>query len=184
MHLRELATGVELHSQEDFMFRKTFLATIICGLVAILAQPMSLAAATPSLAGSWQITLTPTSAPIPIAISGLATFTAEGSMVETDTSEVVPGVSSTGAPTYGTPGHGIWQVLPDLTGLYVQYISLVASADGSLYARNITTMTVTLNATGSQFSGSYTTAEASVSGVTTTTSGTVKGQLIPHPALP
>jgi hypothetical protein len=184
MHLRELATGVELHSQEDFMFGKTFLATIICGLVAILAQPMSVAAAAPSLAGSWQITLTPTAAPIPTVISGLATFTTEGSMVETDTSEAVPGLSSTGAPTYGTPGHGIWQALPDWTGLYVQYISLVASADGSLYARNITTMTVTLNATGSQFSGSYTTAQASVSGVTTTTSGTIKGQLIPHPTLP
>jgi hypothetical protein len=45
-------------------------------------------------------------------------------------------------------------------------------------------MTVTLNSTGSQFSGSYTTAQASVSGVTTTTSGTIKGQLIPHPTLP
>jgi hypothetical protein len=183
MHLSPPATGVELHSQEDFMFGKTFLATIICGLVAILAQPMPVAAAAPSLAGSWQITLTPTAAPLPTAISGLATFTSEGSMVETDTSEVVPSLS-TGAPTYGTPGHGIWQALPDWTGLYVQYISLVASADGSLYARNITTMTVTLNSTGSQFSGGYTTSQATVSGQTTTTSGTIKGQLIPHPALP
>jgi hypothetical protein len=184
MHIRPPATGVELHSQEDFMFGKTFFASIICGLVAILAQPMSVAAAAPSLAGSWQVTLTPTAAPIPTVISGLATFTSDGSVVETDTSEVVPGVASTGASTYGTPGHGIWQALPDWVGLYVQYISLVASADGSLYARNITTMTVTLNSTGNQFSGSYTTAQALVSGQTTTTSGTIKGQLIPHPALP
>jgi hypothetical protein len=41
-----------------------------------------------------------------------------------------------------------------------------------------------LNLTGTQFNGSYTTSEASVTGTTTTTSGTVKGQLIPHPALP
>jgi hypothetical protein len=184
MHIGPPSSGVELHSQEDFMFGKTFLATIICGLIAILAQPMSMAAATPSLAGSWQITLTPTAGPVPIAISGLATFTAEGSMVETDTSEVVPAVASTGALTYGTPGHGIWQVLPAFTGLYVQYISLVASADGSLYARNITTMTVTVNSAGTQFNGSYTTSQASVTGTTTTTSGTVKGQLIPHPTLP
>jgi len=166
------------------MFGKTFLATIICGLITILAQPLSMAAATPSLAGSWQITLTPAAAPVPIAISGLATFTSDGSTIETDTSEVVPGLASTGALIYGTPGHGIWQVLPAFTGLYVQYISLVASADGSLYARNVTTMTVTVNSAGTQFSGNYTTSEAFVSGQTTTTSGTVKGQLIPHPALP
>jgi hypothetical protein len=47
-------------------------------------KPCSSGSSDPSLAGSWQISLTPTSAPIPIAISGLATFTAEGSMVETD----------------------------------------------------------------------------------------------------
>jgi hypothetical protein len=96
------------------MFRKTFLASIICGLIAILTQPTSAAAATPSLAGSWQITLTPiTVSPTPAAqIAGLATFTTDGSVIETDTSEVVPGVSSTssGSATYGTPGHGIWRV--------------------------------------------------------------------------
>ena len=146
---------------------------------------MSMAAATPSLAGSWQITLTPTAPPVPTApISGLATFTSDGSVIETDTSEVVPGVGSTGAATYGTPGHGIWQVTPALTNLYAQYYSLAANPDGSLASKNITGMVVTLNSDGTAFSGRYTTTQASASGQTTTTSGTIKGQLIPHPALP
>jgi hypothetical protein len=170
------------------MFRKTFLTSIICGLIAILTQPTSAAAATPSLAGSWQITLTPiTVSPTPAAqIAGLATFTTDGSVIETDTSEVVPGVSSTssGSATYGTPGHGIWQVSPAITNLIVEYISLVANSDGSVEARNLTTMIVALTSTGTGFAGTYTTTTASSSGQSKTTSGMVKGQLIPHPALP
>lgn len=167
------------------MFGKTFLASIICGLIVILAQPMSVAAATPSLTGSWQITLTPTTPPIPTApILGLATFTSDGSVIETDTAEVVPGLASTGAATYGTAGHGIWQVSPALTSLYVQFISLVANANGSLDAKNLTTLIVTLNSTGNTFSGTFTNSQAFVTGQTKNTTGTVTGQLIPHPALP
>jgi hypothetical protein len=129
--------------------------------------------------------LTPTTPPIPTApISGLATFTSDGSVVETDTSEVVPGLTLVGGFTYGTPGHGIWQVLPTLTNLYVQYFSLTATADGSLYSKTITTMTVGLNATGNQFSGTYTATHSTTTGVTTTSTGKVSGQLIPHPLFP
>lgn len=168
------------------MFGKTFLASIVCGLMAILSQPIFLAAATPSLAGSWQITLTPGTPPTPTAATfGLATFTSDGSVIETDTSEVVPSLgSTTGAATYGTPGHGIWQVLPSLSSLYVQYISLAVNPDGSLSAKNLTTLIVTVNSSANQFTGSYTTTQTSVSGQTKTTSGTAAGQLIPHPLFP
>jgi hypothetical protein len=168
------------------MFVKTFLATTVCGLIAMLTQPMSMAATAPSLAGSWQFSLTPTTTSTPGPISGLATFTTDGSVIETDTSEIVPGLPSTsnGAATYGSPGHGIWQVGPAVINLYIEYISLVANADGSLNAKNVTTMIVTMDSTGSQFTGTYTTTEASTSGLSKTTSGSVKGQLIPHPALP
>ena len=171
------------------MFQKTFLASMICGLLAILAQPTSAAAASPSLAGSWQFSLTPTTPPTPTApIWGLATFTTDGSVVETDTSEVVPGTASTvgatASATYGTPGHGIWQVAPAVTNLFVEYLSLVANPDGSLFSKKVTTMIVTLTSNGAQLAGTYTTTEALSSGTTTTTSGSVKGQLIPHPALP
>src|SRR5579871_5000850 len=101
------------------MSRKVLLASIICGLLALSVTPKSLfAASKPSLAGSWVLTLTPTAPPTPpvVVIPGLATFTTDGSVVETDGSEVAPGpASSTSGATYGTPGHGIWQLLPSLT---------------------------------------------------------------------
>jgi hypothetical protein len=59
---------------------------------------------------------------------------------------------------------------------------------GTLMGSNVTSMTdlAVLNATtGSTFSGSYTTQFVDPSGVVgRTTSGTVKGELIPHPKLP
>ena len=170
------------------MRRKTLLASIVCGLIAIAIQPMSAVAATPSLAGSWQFTLTPTTPPTstpPIAeIPGLATFTTDGSVIETDGSEFVANSPSATPTNPSTPGHGIWQLANTPVTLYVQYISLVLNADGSLFARNITTMFLSENSQGTQFSGSYTT-DQEAGGVTkTVSSGTVKGQLIPHVPLP
>jgi hypothetical protein len=160
---------------------RTLRASIFCGLIAVAIQPTT-QAATPSLAGSWQITLTPVAPASTGAIPGLATFTSDGSTIETDASEVVPNPSAPN--TYGTPGHGIWQPLPSGTGLYVQYISIVANSDGSLYAKNETTITVTLNSTSTSFSGSYTTDTVTATGTVTTVSGTISGTLIPHPKLP
>jgi hypothetical protein len=168
------------------MSSRTFLASIFFGLIAIAVQPMS-AAATPSLAGSWQFTLTPTAPPTPpvVEIPGLATFTTDGSVIETDGSEFAPIPVSTAAPTRpGTPGHGIWQLANTPITLYVQYISLLVNADGSLFGRNITTMFVTLNSKGNQFSGTYTTDQVVGSITTVVSSGTVNGQLIPHVPLP
>ena len=72
------------------MSTKNLLASITCALIALVAQPISIAAANPSLAGSWQFTLTPGTPTPGISIPGLATFTADGSVVETDGSEVAP----------------------------------------------------------------------------------------------
>jgi hypothetical protein len=170
------------------MRTKTFLVTIVCGLMAIAVQSMPAETTPPSLAGSWQFTLTPTTPPTstpPVAgIPGLATFTTDGSVVETDGSEFVPNPPSATPSNPSTPGHGIWQMANTPTTLYVQYISLVLNADGSLFARNITTMFLTENSKGNEFKGSYTTDQEAGGATKTVSSGTVSGQLIPHVPLP
>jgi hypothetical protein len=83
-----------------------------------------------------------------------------------------------------TPGHGIWQLANTPITLYVKYLSLVLDADGALYATNVTTMFLMVNATGSTFSGSYTTQQVIGTVTKVLSSGTVSGQLIPHVLLP
>jgi hypothetical protein len=170
------------------MRSKMFLASIVCGLIAIAIQPISATAATPNLAGSWQFILTPTAPPTAtppvVEIPGLATFTTDGSVIETDGSEFVPNPPSATPTNSSTPGHGIWQLANTPVTLYVQYISLVLNPDGSLFARNITTMFLTENSKGNQFTGSYTTDQEMGGATKTLSSGTVSGQLIPHVALP
>ncbi|MFN7997940.1 MAG: hypothetical protein U0Q18_30245 [Bryobacteraceae bacterium] len=155
---------------------------VMLGLAAALFVPAMAGAAPPSLVGSWQFTLVPTTPPIPsIPVPGLATFTSDGTVVETNALEVVPGST----PTFSTPGHGIWQPGPAVPTLFVQFISVVANANGSLNAKNNTTMTLMLNAAGTQFKGGYTTVRVDPTGKTIQTiSGTVSGQIIPHPLLP
>ena len=86
----------------------------------------------------------------------LATFTSDGSTVETDSTEVVPAVasSSTGT-TYDTPGHGIWQPGPAAGNLFIQFISLQLNRSGALHAKKTVTITGVLDSTGNQFSGNY-----------------------------
>jgi len=169
------------------MRSKAFLASIVCGLIAIAVQPKSAAAATPTLAGSWRFTLTPTVPPTPVVppvipIPGLVTFTPNGSTIETDGSEFAPSPTTTVAAQ--TPGHGIWENGPTPGSLYVEYISLVLNPNGSLFGENVTTMLVSLSANGRAFMGSYTTVQEA-NGVTTTVSGgTVSGTLIPKIPLP
>ena len=64
------------------MSKRTLFASIASALIAIAVQPLS--AATPSLSGSWQFTLSATSPASDVQIPGLATFTADGSAIETD----------------------------------------------------------------------------------------------------
>jgi hypothetical protein len=171
------------------LFKKTVFTAIISGLAMICIQPNSLlAASSTSLAGSWHLVYMPTSPNEAAAIPGLATFTTDGSTIETDGAEVAPGsVSSGTAVTYGTPGHGIWELVPSGTAFYIQFDSLNVNADGSLNSRRTTTMTITLSLdnSGGSFSGQYTTTVVGASpGNPITTSGNIKGQLIPPPALP
>ena len=174
------------------MPRNTLLPFIFCSLVVLAIQPM-LAQSGPtasSLAGSWEFTLTPTPGPmanpVAILIGGLATLTTDGSLVETDTTEVVPVQAGPGKPVvYGTPGHGIWQSGPAIGSWFVRFTSLVANSNGTLYAKRILSMTVMLNAPGNQFSGGYGFEVVDITGrVITTGSGSVTGQLMVHPALP
>jgi hypothetical protein len=177
------------------MSRKTLLAFIVCGLMILLSQPESVVAADPhvantgTLAGSWELTFTPAPGTTTVpSIPGLATFTTDGSLVETDGTELAPGIaSSTGNATYGSPGHGVWQTMPSLTSYYVFYTSVIVNADGTLNSKSITQATVTIStaSSGTTFSGDYTTTTTGPSGVPpVTTSGKLSGQLIPHPALP
>lgn len=172
------------------MSRKTLLVSIVCGLMILLSQSSSAVAATPSLAGSWQLTFTPSAPPAPpvVVIPGLATFTGDGSAIEVDGTELAPGVpAASGAPTYGSPGHGIWQLLPSMTGYYISYISLVVNADGSLNSRSTTVATVgvTTSSNGTVLSGTYTTTTTGPAGTAPkTTTGKLTGELIPHPPLP
>ncbi|MGC9949155.1 MAG: hypothetical protein ABSF64_22540 [Bryobacteraceae bacterium] len=163
---------------------RTFAASIVCGLLAIAVQPTSAAAATSGLTGSWQFTLTPTNtATPPVQYPGLATFTSDGSVIETDGSEFLKSVSTTPIVTVSSPGHGIWELGNTPITYVVQYISLVLDTDGALYARNITTMTLSVSSTNT-FSGSYTTDQVIGSVTKVVSSGTVSGQLIPHSPLP
>jgi len=166
---------------------RTLLITIVCGLAAVVALPTSMAAATPSLAGSWHLSLVPTTAPIPITIPGLVTFTTDGSAIETDGSELVPGPATTTGPVAISPAHGIWQISPAMVSYYLQWFSVGVNADGSLNSTFVTTATVAFPANSTShdtFTGSYTTVESNASGISKTTSGTIKGTLIPHPKLP
>ncbi len=169
--------------KSKFVVALVFLGTVLSGIGALAGQ------ATPSLAGSWQLTLTP-SGPVPTPnaapIQALATFTADGSVIETDSSEVAlisPAVVATAMRA--TPGHGIWQPAPAIGNLFVQFISLVVNPNQSLYARKTVTISGALDSAGNNFSGNYSFVLVDPNGHTLTTgSGTVAGQRIPHPLLP
>jgi len=142
----------------------------------------------PSLAGSWQFTLIatgPQASPAVIPVPALATFTSDGSMVETDATEVVPTFDSAGTAVYGTPGHGIWQPGPAVGNLFIQFISLFVNGNTTLHAKKIVTITGALDSTGNRFSGNYHFELVDPTAhIITTGSGTVTGQKIPHPLLP
>jgi len=163
------------------MSSRTLLSLLFCGLSVLAIQPVraQTSRTAPSLAGSWEFTLTPQiSTTANSSIAGLATFTSDGSVIETDTSEVVPTRSM-------TPGHGIWQPSPVFGRWFIRFASLVANPNATLHSKRIVTMTVTLNSTGDQFSGGYTFESVDPTGhATATGSGTVAGQLMVHPLLP
>ena len=103
---------------------KLVLTGMSLGLILLAIQLLVAQATNPSsLAGSWQLTLTPVSpfASLPVPIQSLATFTSDGSVIETDATEVIPMMNVAGTAVYATPGHGVWQPGPavgNFTGNY------------------------------------------------------------------
>jgi hypothetical protein len=170
------------------MSRRMLLACMFCGLGLLAIQPVVAqpATTTASLVGSWEFTLTPQVSATPkLPIPGLATFTSDGTVIETDTSDVVPVQISPGRAVFGTPGHGIWQPSPVFGSWFIRFTSLVANPNATLHSKRVLTMTVTLNSTGDQFSGGYSFELVDPTGhAITTGSGSVAGQLMVHPLLP
>jgi len=170
------------------MRRKLVLTCMSFGLLLLAIEPLAAQATSPpSLAGSWQLTLTPVSplASVPMPIQSLATFTLDGSVIETDASEVIPMMNAAGTAVYATPGHGIWQPGPAVGNFFIQFISLLVNQNETLHAKKIVTITGALDSTGNHFSGNYHFELVDPTGhIITMGSGTVTGEKIPHPLLP
>jgi hypothetical protein len=122
---------------------------------------------------------TPTTNPIPATetpVTGLATFTSDKTVIETDTNA---------AALRLTPGHGIWTVGPVVSHWFIRFTNLEPSPNGTLEATRVTTLTVELNSTGNKFSGGYSsTLFYATHPLAVTSSGTVTGQLMQIPLLP
>jgi hypothetical protein len=168
------------------MSPKSFFSGTMLILVFVLVGTSFGQSTLPSLAGSWEVKLVPNPnlTGSNSVVPGLATFTTDGSAIETDSSEIIPGQILPN--TFATPGHGIWQPGPAIGNLFVQFTSLVTNPDGSLRAKKIYTMTVRLTANRTQFKGGYNFELVNPTGQQGlgSGSGTVTGQLIVHPLLP
>ena len=167
---------------------KLVLTGMSLGLILLAIQLLVAQATNPSsLAGSWQLTLTPVSpfASLPVPIQSLATFTSDGSVIETDATEVIPMMNVAGTAVYATPGHGVWQPGPAVGNFFIQFISLLVNRNETLHAKKIVTITGALDSTGNHFTGNYGYELVDPTGhVIIKGSGTVTGEKIPHPLLP
>jgi hypothetical protein len=161
--------------------RRRIVVTLALGGLLILAAHTFSRAQTPTtrptLVGTWVLTLTPTASPTAEpSVTGLATFTSDQSVIETDTNA---------AALRLTPGHGVWQLGPVVGHWYVRFNNLESSPNGTLRATRITTITGAFNATGNQITGSFYSELIDPSGhVVTSGSGDVTGQLMQIPLLP
>ena len=174
------------------MKMKLLLAPIFLGMILLASPHLGAQTVTPpSLPGSWQLTFGPASPTVvspavpAVQFQGLATFTVDGSLVETDATEVIPGIAATNGATSGTPGHGIWQPGPAAGSFFIQFMSLVVNHTGVLQDRRIVTITGTIDMTGNHFTGTYESHEISPAGrVSATTMGNFTADRMTHPALP
>src|SRR5262245_43761487 len=94
---------------------RIILVACVALLQLVALNPVRAQTTAPTLVGSWEFTATPetTSNAAPATIEGLATFTSDGTAIETDTTEILGRVS---------PGHGIWQNGPIPRGyLFVRF---------------------------------------------------------------
>jgi hypothetical protein len=168
--------------------RRVFAVSMCCLILSAIHPLFAQDPPLPSMAGSWELTFsrgTPTASRVITPIAGLATFTSDGSMVETDATQVIPMTTASGVAVYGTPGHGIWQPGPAIGNLFIRFTTLIVRHNARLYARKIVTLTGALDETGSQFSGNYGSELVASGGrIIATESGTVTGQKMDHPLLP
>jgi hypothetical protein len=140
------------------MKSKLSIAFLSVGLILFAGHGYAARATTPStsLAGSWQLVLLPVTPVVPPApVHGLVTFTTDGSLVETDATEVVPIITSAATPSHGTPGHGIWQPGPVFGTYYIRFVTLIVDNNGVLKATKTVIITGTLDSTGNTFAGTY-----------------------------
>ena len=171
------------------MKSKLVIALLSLGATFLASESLPGQTPPPSLAGSWQFNLVPAN-PNPNVtdptIHALATFTSDGSVIETDSSQVAPILSTVARGVRaGTAGHGIWQPAPAIGNLFIQFISLVVNPNATLYARKTVTINGALDSTGNTFTGSSSYSLVDGNGnLIGTGSGTVTGQRIPHPLLP
>ncbi|MGH9822099.1 MAG: hypothetical protein ACREDR_02400 [Blastocatellia bacterium] len=168
------------------MPRRLFAALVLCGIAAFVAQPAF--AQSPSIIGTWQMTLIPNTPPSPptIPIAGLASFHSDNTAEATGGGVLVgpiPDPVST-APLGGpTPALGYWSPGPGpaSTLFILQFTSLITNENGTLFATRSFVATVNVNAANNQFSGSYSFTITDTSGnVIDTGSGTITGKLIPR----
>ena len=162
--------------------KSKLIVAFILGTVLLRLPPLH--AQTPTLAGSWQFTLSPGAGSTDPVVFALATFTTDGSMIETDSSEV-SGIAAATRSTRATGGHGIWQPAPVPGNLYLQFISLIINPNGSVYLQKKVTIFGAMDSSGNNFSGTYSyTLTNPVGGFVGSGSGTIAGERIPHPLLP
>jgi hypothetical protein len=162
------------------MRRRILIAVTLGGLLLLAVQTFSTPQQTdtrPALIGSWEFTVTPNPSPsTETPVTGLATFTSDFTVIETDTNA---------SALHLTPGHGAWQMGPVVGHWFIRFTSLEATPFGTLRATRVTTMFVTLNSVGNEFNGSYFSEIIDAAGhAITSGSGNVKGQLIQLPLLP
>jgi len=164
------------------MVQKPLLAMLAFALAA-MALPAAAQPVLPNMSGSWQFSLMPNGSSNSIA--ALGTFTTDGSVVETDESNLAPLSFGTGRTLYSsTTGHGIWQPGPAISRLYIQITSLVSKRAGAYSGKRVLTITGGLDSTGNNFSGAYTVQFTETNGQTQTATGNVTGQKMVHPLLP
>jgi hypothetical protein len=169
------------------MRRRILVTLTLGGLLLLAVHNFSTAETTNqnALVGSWVLTFTPNPAtptsatPIPATqtpVPGLATFTSDKTVIETDTSATA---------LRFTPGHGIWTLGPVVSHWFIQFSNLEANPDGTLEATRVTTLTVELNSLGNKFTGGYSSdLFYATHPLVVTSSGTVTGKLMQIPLLP
>ncbi|HYL99002.1 MAG TPA: hypothetical protein VEZ90_08615 [Blastocatellia bacterium] len=167
------------------MPRRILAALVLCTIAGFVAQPAF--AQTPSILGTWQMTLIPNTPPSPptIPVAALGTFHADNTAEATGGGVLVGPIPSSGTTTLDgpTPALGYWSPGPgpSSTLFVLQFTSLITNENGSLFATRSFTATVNVNANNNQFSGSYSfTITDTTDTVIETGSGSISGKLIPR----